>query len=151
MSWKIREGNHSDSKFIQEAQLRMAEETESLRLDPATVAKGVAAVLDDPSKGRYFVAEGPDGSLVACLLTMPEWSDWRNGTVLWIHSLYVLPEHRQGGVFKALYAHLKAMVESTNAFRGIRLYVNKRNERAKQAYLRAGMSADHYELFEWMK
>jgi len=25
------------------------------------------------------------------LLTTFEWSDWRNGTILWIQSVYVLP------------------------------------------------------------
>jgi GNAT superfamily N-acetyltransferase len=151
MSWRIREAHRSDTDFITTAQIRMAEETESLRLDPAVVAIGVGAVLDDLAKGRYFVAESASGAVVACLLTLPEWSDWRNGTVLWIHSLYVIPEYRKSGVFKAMYAHLKSMVDSSDAFRGLRLYVDKRNEAAKQAYARAGMSAEHYELFEWMK
>ena len=59
----IREARRSDAEFIRSAQIRMALETENLRLDPAAVEKGVSAVFDDPGKGRYFVAETPDGKL----------------------------------------------------------------------------------------
>lgn len=153
---RIREARSNDAPYVCEAQLRMALETENLQLDPATVQKGVQAVFDDPSRGRYFVAEtlpaqnGPS-KLAACLLTMPEWSDWRNGTVLWIHSLYVEPEFRRAGVFKQMYAHLKQLVDSSEAFRGLRLYVDKRNTIAQRAYLDVGMSAEHYDLYEWLK
>ena len=33
------------------------QETEDLRLDPEIASKGVAALLKDPAKGRYFVLE----------------------------------------------------------------------------------------------
>ena len=33
------------------------QETEELRLDPEIASKGVAALLKDPAKGRYFVLE----------------------------------------------------------------------------------------------
>ena len=63
----------------------------------------------------------------------------------------MIPSERKSGVFKQMYAYLKSMVESSDAYRGLRLFVDKRNEAAKLAYLRVGMSADHYELFEWLK
>ncbi|MBS1958191.1 MAG: GNAT family N-acetyltransferase [Bdellovibrionales bacterium] len=151
MKFNIRVATIGDSKFIRESQLAMAFETEKLRLDPALLQKGVDAVLENPLKGHYYIAVDPSGAPVACLFAMPEWSDWRNATVLWIHSLYVVPSARKHGVFKQMYAHLKSMVESSDDYRGLRLFVDKRNEPAKLAYLRVGMSADHYELFEWLK
>jgi len=33
------------------------QETEDLKLDPQIASKGVAALLKDPAKGRYFVIE----------------------------------------------------------------------------------------------
>ena len=33
------------------------QETEDLELDPQVASKGVAALLKDPAKGRYFVLE----------------------------------------------------------------------------------------------
>lgn len=151
MSLKIRPGLLFDVDIIADYQVKMAFETENgLKLDPPTVQKGVSAVMDDPSKGKYWLAE-LDGDVVGCLLTVPEWSDWRNGTVLWIHSVYVKPEARKSGVYKALYSHLKQMVNESGEYRGLRLYVDKTNLNAQKVYESLGMSGEHYHLFEWMK
>jgi GNAT superfamily N-acetyltransferase len=128
----------------------MALETENLNLDPSIVQMGVSGVLDDPTKGKYWVAE-VDGHIVGCLLTIPEWSDWRNGTVLWIHSVYVEPKFRRAGVFKALYLHLKENVLSSPELRGLRLYVDKTNLVAQKVYTDLEMDREHYHLYEWMK
>jgi ribosomal protein S18 acetylase RimI-like enzyme len=150
MTISIRPGLLFDIETIADFQIRMAFETETLKLDHATVIKGVSAVFDDPTKGKYWIAES-DGHVVGCLLTIPEWSDWRNGTVLWIHSVYVLEKFRQLGIFKKLYLHLKAMVEESSDLRGLRLYVDKSNLKAQRVYESLGMSGEHYHLFEWLK
>jgi GNAT superfamily N-acetyltransferase len=149
--WRIQEAHANDHAFLVDAQIKMALETEGLELDGNTVALGVGAVLLDPSKGRYFVVKNDAGERIACTLTIPEWSDWRNGTVLWIHSLYVRPEYRGQGVYRLLYSHLKERVMSDPGLMGLRLYVDQRNERACAVYERLGMTADHYRLYEWMK
>jgi ribosomal protein S18 acetylase RimI-like enzyme len=146
----IRPGLLFDIPIIAEFQVRMALETENMQLDPATVDKGVSTVFDDPAKGKYWLAESA-GKVVGCLLTIPEWSDWRNGTVLWIHSVYVPPEHRQHGIYKKLYSHLKEMVQTSSDYRGLRLYVDKSNLKAQKVYESLGMSGEHYHLYEWMK
>ncbi len=146
----VRKGRPEDALTIADFQVRMAEETEHIALDKAVVEKGVQAVFDDPSKGAYWVAES-DKQVVGCLLTVPEWSDWRNGTVLWIHSVYVVPEARRLGVYRGLYAHLKTKVETSDHLRGLRLYVEKENERAQEVYRAMGMDDTRYHLFEWMR
>jgi GNAT superfamily N-acetyltransferase len=108
------------------------------------------AVLNDSHKGEYFIAE-LDDEPVGCLLTLPEWSDWRNGTVLWIHSVYVIPPLRGSGVYRQLYLHLKEKVMADQSLRGLRLYVDKTNQKAQTVYAKLGMTKEHYELFEWMK
>ncbi len=151
MSIKTRVGLLFDADTIADFQIKMALETENLKLDPETVGKGVLAVFDSPEKGKYFVAED-NGNVIACLLTIPEWSDWRNGTVLWIHSVYVLPEYRSQGVFKMLYQYLVDIVNNPESeLRGLRLYVDKTNEKAQKVYEKLGMSAEHYHLYEWLK
>ena len=147
---KIRQANPSDSNSIVEFQLAMALETEQLELDQPTVINGVAAVMADASKGIYYVAE-VNGHVVGSLLTTFEWSDWRNGTVLWIQSVYVQPEFRKRSVFSALYKHIRAMVDANTKLRGIRLYADKTNTSAHGVYEHLGMSAEHYQMFEWMK
>jgi ribosomal protein S18 acetylase RimI-like enzyme len=150
MKITIRPGLLFDIATIADYQLKMAFETEALKLDPETVNKGVSAVFDDPAKGKYWLAE-VEGNVVGCLLTVPEWSDWRNGTVLWIHSVYVLPDFRGQGVYRKLYQHLKDMVEKSSELRGLRLYVDKSNTKAQKVYEVLGMSGEHYHLYEWLK
>lgn len=147
---EIRAASPGDAAAIVDFQLRMARETEGMELDRATVTHGAEAVFADPAKGTYWVAVRGH-RIVACLLTTFEWSEWRNGTVLWIQSVYVLPGERGRGVYRALYEHLKRRVEGDSSLKGIRLYVDRRNAAAKRVYERLGMTGEHYELFEWMK
>ena len=147
---RVRAAQPGDARAIVDFQLRMARETEDLELDRDTLTRGVEAVFADPGKGAYWVAERA-GSVVGGLLTTFEWSDWRNGVVLWIQSVYVIPEERGRGVYRALYEHLRRRVEADSGLKGIRLYVEKRNTAAQGVYERLGMTREHYDLFEWLK
>ncbi|HSG38389.1 MAG TPA: GNAT family N-acetyltransferase [Thermoanaerobaculia bacterium] len=146
----IRAARPEDAPLIVDFQLRMARETEDLELDLATVTAGVEAVFADPRKAAYYVAER-DGQIVGGLMTTFEWSDWRNGVILWIQSVYVIAEERGRGIYRALYEHLKRRVEEDPGLKGIRLYVDKRNAAAQAVYERLGMSREHYDTFEWLK
>jgi len=147
---KIRKAKSGDLERIVELQLQMAQETEGLRLNKKIVARGVRAVFRKPVYGTYWVAE-EKGRILGVLLAIPEWSDWRNGTVLWIHSLYVIPQARRNGVFKKLYLNLKTRVRQSPKLVGLRLYVDKQNKSAQKIYEKLGMSKDHYEMYEWLK
>ena len=145
-----REASPADASSIVEFQLAMARETEELELDREVLTQGVGAVFANASLGRYFVAA--DGErVIASLMITYEWSDWRNGNVWWIQSVYVIPEYRKRGVYAALYQFVRSLVEETAAIRGIRLYVDERNRIAQQVYARLGMNGEHYRVFEWMK
>jgi GNAT superfamily N-acetyltransferase len=147
---EIRKGKLSDVKNIVELQLQMAYETEGLQLDRQTVTKGVQGVFRQPQRGHYWVAE-EEGKILAVFLSIPEWSDWRNATVLWIHSLYVIPEAREKGVFSKMFRNLKQLVEQSQELAGLRLYVDKKNKPAQAVYEKLGMNKHHYELYEWLK
>ncbi len=146
----VRKAKAEDLNSILEFQLAMASETEGIELDRETVKKGVAAVLNDPSKGFYYLAE-KESQVIGSLLTTFEWSDWRNGTVLWIQSVYVLPEFRRKGVYSKLYGYIKELVLNDSYLKGIRLYADKSNEAAHKVYQKLGMTHDHYVTFEWLK
>ncbi len=139
-----------DAKDIVEFQLKMARETENLALNPDTVYKGVAAVFNDNSKGKYFVAEY-HGEIVASMMLTPEWSDWRNSTFLWIQSVYVMPGFRRMGLFRRMYEFVKEMVENSQEYAGLRLYVEVNNKDAQKVYNLLGMTGEHYRMFEWEK
>jgi len=145
----IRRAAAADIETIADFQCRLADESEQLTLDAETVREGVRAVIEDPSKGRYWLAEA-DGRTVACLMILNEWSDWRNAAVWWIHSLYVIPPCRRRGVLRAMYEHLRRLVEADESLRGLRLYVEKDNRTAMAAYEALGMDGEHYKLYEWM-
>ena len=145
-----REATSSDQGAIVEFQIAMALETESFKLNRETVTKGVRGLFDQPTRGKYFVAES-NSKLCASLLIINEWSDWRNGDVWWIHSVYVSPEIRSKKVFSGLYEHIKAKVMANPNLMGLRLYVEKKNGVAQKVYEKLGMKSDHYHLFEWMK
>ncbi|MDX9883739.1 MAG: GNAT family N-acetyltransferase [Prolixibacteraceae bacterium] len=147
---QIREAKHTDVEAIVRFQIEMAWETEGIKLDQATVEKGVAAVLADCGKGTYYVADD-NGKVVASLLTTYEWSDWRNGTVLWLQSVYVTTEYRRKGVFAAIYQHIKNKALNDDSLKGIRLYVEQNNRRAQTVYEKLGMTAEHYQMYEWLK
>jgi GNAT superfamily N-acetyltransferase len=140
-----------DLSRIVHFQISMAWETEKFKLNHDTVTQGVGEVFRNPHRGQYFVAES-SGKIVGCLLTLPEWSDWRNGEVWWIHSVYVEQESRGKGVYKGLYLYLKEVAQNHKdvRIRGLRLYVDKTNQTAQKVYRALGMSDEHYDLFEWM-
>lgn len=146
----VREGRVEDVETLAEFNLRHAAEIEDMQLDRETCRTAAQAVFDDPGKGTYYVAT-KDDAVVACLLTVPEWSDWRNGTVIWIHSVYVVPEHRRQGIYRKIYDHLKAQVLADDSLKGLRLYVDKTNTGAQATYRAMGMTDDHYAMFEWLK
>jgi GNAT superfamily N-acetyltransferase len=139
-----------NSKIIADFQVKMALETENIKLDREIVTKGVQAVFDDPAKGKYLVAIS-ESEVVASLLIVPEWSDWRNGTVYWIHSVYVIPVFRGQKVFFKMYSFLKEMVSESESIKGLRLYVDKTNIKAQKVYEAIGMTKEHYELYEYLE
>jgi ribosomal protein S18 acetylase RimI-like enzyme len=146
---KIRKAHAGEYMIIARFQQEMAMETENLNLDPIIVRKGVMAVFDDPSKGCYYVAEY-GGKVAGSLLTTYEWSDWRNSQILWIQSVFVLPEFRNKGIYRQLYQHIKQLVQDSSGLSGIRLYVDKSNHNASGIYQHCGMDGEHYQLFEWI-
>ena len=116
---KIRLATLLDVPIVTEFNLRLADETEQLKLDPETVRAGVATVLGDASKGLYLLAD-LDGRIAGQLMITYEWSDWRNGNLWWLQSVYVHPEYRSRGVFRALFSHLTELARAREDVVGLR-------------------------------
>ncbi len=148
MNIHVRPAHLGDLDAIVAGNIEMAEDTEGLRLDEATLREGVRALLDGRAPGRYLVAE-IDGRIVGQVLTTYEWSDWRNRMVWWIQSVHVVPEARQQGVFRVLYDTVRRDALAAGAG-GLRLYVDTTNVRAQKVYAPLGMNGEHYRVFEDM-
>ncbi|HCX87483.1 MAG TPA: GNAT family N-acetyltransferase [Gammaproteobacteria bacterium] len=138
-----------DVDAIAQFNIAMANETEDLALDRSTVRAGVRGVLNANDSGFYLVARSGHQAIGSLLITY-EWSDWRNGNLWWIQSVYVVPSSRGQGIFRLLYEKVVSLAKSANGVRGIRLYVEKDNLNAQTVYQRLGMSETAYRVFETM-
>ena len=139
-----------DLDSLVEFNMGIALETEGRRLDPAVLRAGIARVLEEqPSLGFYTVAE-IGGEVVGCTLITFEWSDWRNGMIWWIQSVYVAAHARGRGVFSAIHRRLDDDSRSTPGVVGFRLYVEEENHRAQEVYRRRGFERTSYIVFEGM-
>lgn len=126
---------------------RMASESEDKGLDDVTLRRGVEYLLQHPRDGFYLVAEHA-GKVAGSLMVTYEWSDWRNGRFWWIQSVYVLPEARRQGVYRALHEHVRQQAHRDPEACGIRLYVERDNAGAMATYQALGMAETHYRLYE---
>ena len=147
---KIRLATNADAEVLTGFNAAMALETERKQLLPEVVGAGVRALLGNPSSGFYVLAE-EEGHVVGALLITKEWSDWRNGSFWWIQSVYVRPEFRRRGVYKALYRHVQRLAAQDPGVCGFRLYVERENARAQAAYRELGMAETDYRVFEELK
>lgn len=142
----ITQGKASDIDAIVRFQADMAMESEGTMLDMDRLTLGVSSAINDEQKGIYLVARANDTPIGSLMLTR-EWSDWNNQWYWWIQSVYVMPEYRKKGVYKAMYATLKDMAQE-NGVSQIRLYADRTNLSAQQVYQRLGMRESHYLMFE---
>jgi GNAT superfamily N-acetyltransferase len=140
----IRAAEVADVSFLVECNAAMALETEHKTLDHNILTRGTHAVFDDPRRGFYLIAE-LDGKPAGCLLITYEWSDWRNGDWWWFQSVYVTKASRRAGVFRALYAEVERRARVAGAV-GLRLYVERDNERALRTYVSLGMEEEPYRM-----
>ena len=111
---------------------------------------GIAGAVGREARGQpAFVVEQRDARLAAGTLMLTfEWSDWRCGWWWWIQSVYVVPEQRRRGVYRALYDHVLALARAEPDVCGIRLYVERDNLPALRTYEALGMDDSGYRLLE---
>jgi GNAT superfamily N-acetyltransferase len=143
----VRPASPADAPLLAEFNRRLARESEAKELDPAVVAAGVAAGLADPHKARYFVAE-EGGAILGQLMLTTEWSDWRDGWIWWVQSVYVRADARRRGVSRALFAHVERLARQAGDVIALRLYVEDRNRAAQDTYARLGMAPGGYSVWE---
>ena len=144
---KIRKAGKEDQSTIVSFNCAMALETEKKILDPKVAESGVRRLLEHDEYGFYLLAYSENRPLGQLMITY-EWTDWRDGLFWWIQSVYVLPEHRGKGIYKALYEYILQESRNNTDIKGIRLYVDQSNADAKEVYEKLGMKKAHYDLYE---
>jgi ribosomal protein S18 acetylase RimI-like enzyme len=149
---RIRPARPEDHAAIADFNARLAIETERKTLDPAVLHRGVAAALADPDRLRYWVAEA-GGSVVGQAAVTREWSDWRNGWIWWLQSVYIHPDQRRRGILRAMLETIRATAKAEGNVIGLRLYVEDQNTRAQKTYQSLGLEPGGYHVYEdlWIK
>ncbi len=143
---KIREAGKSDVPILAEFNQALAKETEDIQLNLETLASGISNALDR-DECHYFIAE-LNGQVVGQTMITYEWSDWRNGIMWWIQSVYVSPEHRGKGVFRTLFNHIEQLAKKHPEVKALRLYVMQNNLSGKNTYAALGMTDSGYVVYE---
>ena len=149
----IRRATIADAEIISVFNSALARETEARILDRSLLQAGVRSILEDPSKGWYAVAVGlsntEQSTIVGQILITFEWSDWRNGQFWWLQSLYVDHLYRQQGIFRRLYEYVCEQAQThSEKVCGFRLYVERENHQAHQAYAHIGFQETSYQMHE---
>lgn len=147
MQTSIRVATLQDLAALVDFNQSMALETEKKQLATAILNKGVGALIADPTKGFYLVAE-QNSRVVGSLMVTTEWSDWRNAVFWWIQSVYIVPQCRRQGIYGLLYSKVKELAQQNGNVCGFRLYVEKENLVAQRTYEALGMEQSHYLMYE---
>jgi ribosomal protein S18 acetylase RimI-like enzyme len=145
---KVRLAEFDDWETISRYNCLLAVETEETQLDQQKIDAGVQAILQDENKGRYFVAVNETGDIVGQLMHTLEWSDWRNGQIWWLQSVYVHADYRRQGVFRQLFDRLANEANQNPGVVGLRLYVEHQNEIAQQTYQKLGFGLGGYHVMQ---
>jgi len=142
----VREAATPDIPVLAQNNQALARETENIQLNSETILSGVSNALDREDC-HYFVAE-INGEVTGQTMVTYEWSDWRDGVMWWIQSVYVQPEYRNKGVFRALFNHIEQLARNRADVKALRLYVMQDNQSGKNTYTALGMQDSGYIVYE---
>ena len=143
---KIREAEKYDIPVIAKFNQALAKETEDIKIDYETLVSGISNALNR-EECHYFLAE-LNGKVVGQIMITYEWSDWRNGIMWWIQSVFVSPEYRGKGIFRSIFYHVEQLAKKHPDVKTLRLYVMKNNLPGKSTYEALGMTNSGYVVYE---
>lgn len=149
--WHIANATANEAPVLARFNILLAKETENLELDQATVLSGVLHGFEMAPEVRYLVAkETPEGVPVGQLMLTREWSDWRDGWIWWIQSVYVDHAFRRRGVMRALFRRVMELAKADSGpVALVRLYVEEHNAKAQAFYRGVGMFDEGYRVWAW--
>ncbi len=104
----IRDARPDDLDVIVDFNARLALETEGKALDPEhPPPRRRDRAWPIPTGSATGSPRTRTGSVVGQAAITREWSDWRDGWIWWFQSVYVHPDSRGRGTFRALYAQIR--------------------------------------------
>ena len=147
MNWIIRTATTEDIPTLVDFNCAIARESEGKELTRDVVTRGVSRGLLQGEEVAYYVVDDGHGP-IGCLMLTREWSDWRDGWLAWVQSVYVKPQYRGQGVFRMLLTHVRDKLREQPDVVGLRLYVEAENTRAQTVYRNTGFVDPNYLVLE---
>lgn len=144
---QIRPATTADIEILADFNLRLAQETEDYCLDRTLVESGVRNGLQKGDEVQYLVAVVEE-KVVGQLMLTREWSDWRDGWMYWLQSVYVVADFRGQGVFRSLLESAIDSLKLRDDVAGVRLYVEVENEVAISTYKKMQFKDCGYKVME---
>jgi GNAT superfamily N-acetyltransferase len=148
----VRDATMADAESLFTFNQALADETENRHIPDEVLRQGIIGALENDHRLKYWVACPVDDPSrpIGQLAVSYEWSDWRNGWIWWLQSVYVDAGWRQKGVFRALLGQVRQSAETAGDVIGLRLYVEHENAAARATYSRMGFQPAGYEVLELM-
>lgn len=148
----VRDAHLDDARTIFGFNQLLAQETENRHLPDDTLMQGIVTALEQKNRLRYWLAVTcePNDSPMGQIAVSYEWSDWRNGWIWWLQSVYVDQNARKSGVFRALLNHVQSVAKTSSDVIGLRLYVEHENMPARMTYAKLGFVHAGYDVMELM-
>ena len=103
------------------------------------LASSVAGVLDVPRRGFFLVALH-DGACIGVAYVSIIWALEHGGQAGWLEELYVVPEHRTGGIGTQLLEGVMAAALAAGCA-ALDLEIDTDHERVRSLYARHGFTA----------
>lgn len=147
MELTVDKAGSGDRDVIVDNILKMASESEAIALERRKVVSAMDRFLRDPSRGFYLLVRSEGRVVGQCMITS-EFSDWKDGEYWWVQSVYVDSQERRKGVLRTLLEDIGRMAKEQGDVFGIRLYVDRDNTNAIEAYRRLGLPVSHYMMMD---
>ena len=130
-------GAADTSQLVELLGILFTEEAE-LNPDPQKQRRALEIILQDPSRGRIYVARDV-GKVTAMAALHFTTSTAEGGKAAWLEDCIVRPEYRRKGIGKALLEHVIAQARAEGALR-VMLLTDGDNERAQALYRKMGFA-----------
>ena len=140
---EIRAAEPRDIDTLIQFNINLAFESEGKILSHEIAKKGINTLIDNPSKGVFYVAVISE-EIVGSLMVNLQWVDLKAVYIYYIQSVYTKPEYRGRGVFKSLHAHALNISQANGV--ALRVYADNDNARAIEVYKRTGMKESNYKM-----
>jgi RimJ/RimL family protein N-acetyltransferase len=147
----VRDATPDDLDAIFRFNQELASETESRHLPDDVLRGGILSALTSENKLRYWMAVPSDDPArpIGQAAVSYEWSDWRNGWIWWLQSVFVDADWRGQGAFRSLLDTVRLAASKDSQVIGLRLYVEHENARARAVYVKLGFVPAGYDVMEF--